>query len=164
MFDALRIPPRLHMVAFAAAMAFTATPAPAQTRAQVGTLACDVSAGIGLIIFQKQSVACTFHPARGGPVSHYIGQIAEYGVALGAVEQGHLVWGVIAATAGVQPGALAGTYAGVGAEATAGLGVGANLLVGGTGRAFSLQPLSVEGQTGINFAAGVTSLTLTPAP
>ena len=47
-----------------------------------------------------------------------------------------------------------------GAEATAGAGLGANLLVGGTGRSFSLQPLSVQGQTGLNFAAGVTTLTL----
>lgn len=136
----------------------------AQTRAQVGTLACDVSAGLGLVIFQKQTMACTFVPTSGGPVSHYLGQIAEFGVALGGVTEGHLVWGVVAATADVGPGALAGTYAGVGAQATAGLGAGANLLIGGTGRAFSLQPLSVEGQTGINIAGGVTSLTLTPAP
>ena len=70
-------------------------------------------------------------------------------------EKGNLLWGVIAATDGVQPGALAGTYAGVGADASAGLGLGANVLIGGTGRAFSLQPLSVEGEVGINVAAGV---------
>jgi hypothetical protein len=60
-------------------------------------------------------------------------------------------------------GALAGTYAGVGAEATVGAGVGANVLIGGTGRAFSLQPLSVEGQTGLNIAGGITTVTLQPA-
>jgi hypothetical protein len=63
----------------------------------------------------------------------------------------------------VQPGALAGTYAGAGAEATAGVGLGANVLVGGSGKAFSLQPISVEGQVGVNIAAGVTRVTLAPA-
>ena len=48
-----------------------------------------------------------------------------------------------------------------GAQATAGAGLGANALVGGTGRAFSLQPLSVSGQTGLNIAGGVTTVTLT---
>ena len=72
-----------------------------------------------------------------------------------------MVWGVLAPASGFPHGALAGTYGGVGAEATAGAGLGANLLVGGTGRSFSLQPLSVQGQAGLNFAAGVTTLTLT---
>jgi hypothetical protein len=137
---------------------------PAQAKARVGTLSCDVSAGIGLIIFQKQTMTCTFTPDQGGPIGRYTGQIDEYGVALGAVEKGHLIWGVIAETVGIQPGALAGTYAGLGAEATAGVGLGANVLIGGTGRAFSLQPISVEGQIGVNVAGGVTSVTLRPAP
>jgi uncharacterized protein DUF992 len=62
----------------------------------------------------------------------------------------------------VPRGALAGTYAGLGAQATAGAGVGANALIGGTGRSFSLQPLSIQGQTGINIAGGITTVTLTP--
>ena len=129
---------------------------------QVGVLSCDVSAGVGLILVQKQSMRCQFR-ANNGVIQYYNGQIAEYGVALGGVQAGHLVWGVLAATQGIPAGALAGTYAGIGAQASAGVGVGANLLVGGTGRAFSLQPLSIEGQVGINVAAGVTTVTLVPA-
>lgn len=129
---------------------------------QVGVLSCDVSGGIGLILVQKQTMRCQFRH-NNGTIQTYNGQIAEYGVALGGVQAGHLVWGVLAATQGLPTGALAGTYAGVGAQATAGVGVGANLLVGGTGRAFSLQPLSVEGQVGVNIAGGVTTVTLTPA-
>jgi Protein of unknown function (DUF992) len=154
---------RFTTLAVAFCAAFGAGPAAAQSTARVGTLSCDVSAGIGLILVQKQTMRCIFTPDRGGIVSRYTGQIVEYGLAIGAVEKGHLIWGVIAATEGVQPGALAGTYAGVGAEATAGVGLGANVLIGGTGRAFSLQPLSVEGQVGVNIAAGVTTLTLLPA-
>lgn len=129
---------------------------------QVGVLSCDVSAGIGLILVQKQSMICEFR-ANNGTIQRYAGQIAEYGVAIGGVQAGHLVWGVLAATQGIPTGALAGTYAGVGAQATAGVGVGANVLVGGTGRAFSLQPLSLEGQVGVNIAGGVTTVTLVPA-
>jgi hypothetical protein len=141
-------------------LAFAFGSASAQTQARVGTLSCDVSAGVGLILVQKQALACVFTPENGSPGVRYTGQITEYGVALGAVDRGHLIWGVIAATTGIQPGALAGDYAGAGAEATAGVGLGANVLVGGTGRAFSLQPLSVEGQVGLNIAAGITKISL----
>jgi Protein of unknown function (DUF992) len=133
----------------------------AQSTVKVGVLSCDVSAGVGMILVQKQSISCTFTPSNGGPADVYTGHIDQFGVALGAVAQGQLIWGVLAPSSGVPHGALAGTYTGVGAEATAGAGVGANLLVGGTGRAFSLQPLSIEGQTGVNVAAGITTVTLT---
>jgi hypothetical protein len=141
--------------------ALIASAATAQSGGKVGTLSCDVSAGVGMILTQKQTLRCIFTPVSGGPVDLYTGRIDEFGVALGAVQQGHLIWGVIAPASGVPHGALAGTYAGLGAEATAGAGLGANALIGGTGRAFSLQPLSVEGQTGLNIAGGITTVTLT---
>jgi Protein of unknown function (DUF992) len=144
--------------------ALATSPAPAQNATQVGRLSCDVSAGVGMILTQSQTLRCMFIPANGGPSEPYLGHIDEYGVALGAVGQGHLIWGVFAPAAGLPHGALAGTYGGVGAQATAGVGVGANALVGGTGRAFSLQPLSVEGQVGLNIAGGVTTVTLLPPP
>ena len=155
---------KLVTVLSAAFTLLMAGPVLAQSGSKVGMLSCDVSAGVGMFLFQKQTMTCTFKPDAGGPPDNYTGQIAEYGVAIGAVAAGHLVWGVVAADSGVPKGALAGTYAGVGAQATAGVGVGANALVGGTGRAFSLQPLSLEGQTGINIAAGVTTVTLAPTP
>jgi Protein of unknown function (DUF992) len=99
-----------------------------------------------------------------GPVDDYTGTIDQFGVELGGVTAGHLIWGVIAASKGLPAGALAGSYAGVGANASFGVGAGANILVGGTGRAFSLQPLSVQGQTGVNIAGGVTTVTLVDAP
>ena len=131
---------------------------------KVGVLNCDVSAGVGLIIVQKQTMNCVFTPDKGGPVDRYTGRIDEYGIAIGEVAAGRLAWVVIASAAGVPEGALQGKYAGVGADASVGAGVGANVLVGGTGRAFSLQPLSVEGEVGLNLAAGVTTVTLTDVP
>ncbi len=145
------------------AIACIVQPATAQSNINVGALSCDVSAGIGMILAQKQTMRCTFRPNKGGPVDLYLGQINEYGVGIGEVAAGHLIWGVVAPSSGVPAGALAGTYVGVGGEVTVGAGVGGNVLIGGTGRAFSLQPISVEGQTGLNIAGGVTTVTLTPA-
>lgn len=115
-----------------------------------------------MILVQKQTMTCLFTPTNGAPPEPYLGRIDEFGVALGAVNQGRLVWAVIAPSTGVARGALSGAYTGLGAEATAGAGFGANVLVGGTGRAFSLQPVSIEGQTGLNIAGGVTTVTLLP--
>jgi hypothetical protein len=150
-----------YLTAAAALTALATSPAPAQTTVQAGSLTCDVSAGIGMILTQKQTMTCSFVSMNGGPPDLYTGRIDEFGVALGAVQQGTLVWGVLAPTSGVPHGALAGTYAGLGAQATAGAGVGANALIGGTGRSFTLQPLSIQGQTGVNIAGGITTVTLT---
>src|SRR5208283_6237054 len=111
----------------AAALAMSAlasSPASAQSNAQVGTLACDVSAGVGMILTQKQTMTCLFTPANGGPPEPYLGRIDEFGVALGAVGQGHLIWEVVAPATGVPRGALSGTYTGVGVQASVGAGVG----------------------------------------
>ena len=151
----------LALGAVATLAAFVASPALAQSSIKVGTLTCDISAGIGLLISQQQTMTCAFAPASGAPPDNYVGHIDKFGLALGAVQEGTMVWGVLAPADGFPHGALAGPYGGGGAEASTGAGLGANLLVGGTGLAFPLQPLTVQGQAGLNFAAGVTTLTLT---
>jgi hypothetical protein len=130
--------------------------------AKIGILSCDVSKGVGEILSRKQSLNCQFKPDGGQP-ENYAGSIDEYGIELGKVDQGHLIWAVASAMRGVPKGALAGKYVGVGAGASVGVGVGANALVGGNNRSFSLQPLSVDGQTGLNIATGVLQVTLTAA-
>ncbi len=75
-----------------------------------------------------------------------------------------LVWGVFAPSSDVRPGALQGDYAGATASATVGVGLGANVLVGGLDKSIALQPLSVEGNRGLNVAAGVGAISLTSAP
>lgn len=153
--------------AMAIATAALALPAAAQTDTgtKIGTLSCDVSSGIGLFVVQKQTMTCTYKPLKGDATAHYTGKIETYGVTLGGVEKGHLVWGVVTQTSDAPPsGALAGKYVGASADAAFGPGLGANVLVGGSNQAFALQPISVEGEIGINVAAGVTELTLTAAP
>jgi hypothetical protein len=149
---------------FAGLVALAPCAAAAQSGGQiVGILTCDVSKGIGLFVVEKQKLVCTFKQEGGAPPDNYTGSIDQFGLALGGVTSGHLVWGVAAASKGLPAGALAGTYAGVGANASFGVGAGANILIGGTGRSLSLQPLSVEGQIGLNIAGGVTAVTLVPA-
>lgn len=140
-------------------IAASTTTGSAQISTEVGVLSCDVSVGIGLIIEQKQKVACTL--SNGGGVSQkYKGSINQYGLELGEVTGGHLTWTVLAATTTVAPGALAGTYAGAEADASLGRGAGVQVLIGGTGNAFTLQPMAVETEKGTALSAGVETLTL----
>ena len=131
-------------------------------RTKVGTLTCDISGGIGLIITSHKDLTCMFTPSEPGPREVYVGGISKFGLDLGATAGGEMVWAVYAPTTR-RFGALAGEYSGVSAEATVGAGLGANVLVGGSNRTVALQPVSVQGQAGLNVAAGVAELTLRPA-
>jgi Protein of unknown function (DUF992) len=134
----------------------------AQSVVKVGTLRCNVSAGLGLVITSSRDMNCTFRPSR-GPTEAYRGTVRRFGLDIGATTRGVLVWGVVAETRRPVRGALAGEYVGATAEATAGVGLGVNALVGGSGQTYSLQPVSVEGQLGLNLAAGVAQMTLVNA-
>lgn len=146
--------------------AAAALPAPifaqAPNRTKAGTLTCDISGGIGMIIASKKDVTCMFTPSQPGPREVYVGSISKFGLDIGATTGGEMVWAVYAPSTR-KFGALAGNYGGASAEATVGAGVGANVLVGGSNRTVTLQPLSVQGQTGLNIAAGVAGLDLRPA-
>jgi hypothetical protein len=135
--------------------------ASAQQRLQVGTLECDISAGIGFIITSQKRLSCLFVPAQPGPQEAYEGVINKFGLDLGATTGGRMVWAVYAPTDRWR-NALAGSYGGASAEATVGLGLGANVLLGGSERTVALQPLSVQGQAGLNLAIGVADLELRP--
>lgn len=147
------------LVGAAAVVAAAAVPADAQAqRVQVGTLACSISAGIGLVVASQRNVSCNFQPDGGSPEA-YTGTITRIGVDVGFTTGGAMVWGVFAGT-NRYAGMLTGTYAGATAEATVAAGLGANVLVGGSNHSVALQPLSVQGQVGLNVAAGVGALEL----
>ena len=103
-----------------------------------------------------------FTPSQPGPREVYVGSITKFGLDLGATAGGEMIWAVYAPTTR-KFGALAGDYGGATAEATVGAGLGANVLVGGSDRTVALQPVSVQGQAGLNVAAGVADLQLRPA-
>ncbi len=135
---------------------------PAWSKTQVGMLKCDTSIGIGEILVRKQTMTCVFTHTN-GKTENYTGKIHQYGVEIGMVKEGHLAWAVFAVSPASGAGVLAGKYGGVDASVAAGIGLGADVLVGGTGKAFSLQPLAVEGEPGIGIAAGVEQVELIAA-
>ena len=145
----------------ALAMGFLASagPALAQGGVQVGTLTCSVAAGWGFVFGSSKDIRCTFARA-GGPPEHYAGAINKFGVDIGYTQGGVLVWGVFAPTASLAPGTLSGNYVGATGSATVGVGAGANVLIGGFDKSVALQPVSIEGGTGLNVAAGIGELTL----
>ncbi|PVE22563.1 DUF992 domain-containing protein [Microvirga sp. KLBC 81] len=143
----------LPVAALAVTSLLGSSDAQAQTRSRVGVLTCNVSGSVGLILTSQKTTACVFNPRRGRN-EHYVGVIRRFGLDIGATNRGILTWAVFSGGS-VMPGALAGSYAGASAEATIGAGLGANVLVGGSNRSIALQPLSVSGQTGLNFALGV---------
>jgi hypothetical protein len=134
-------------------------PAAAQ-QARAGLLTCDLSAGIGLIVTSQKQVSCAFAPDGPGIMREdYDGTITKFGLDLGVVGGGVMVWAVFAETV-AGPGFLAGDYVGASGEASLGAGLGANVLIGGSNRTVTLQPVSVSGQIGINIAVGVAELHL----
>lgn len=150
------------MSAFAAALAaaaFAAAPAAAQQRVQVGVLECTSAGGVGFVIGSIREIACTFRGADGS-TDGYAGTVRRLGLDLGVAQNIVMVWNVFAPSAGAPRGVLAGNYIGASAEATVGVGLGANALVGGSNNTIALQPVSVSAATGLNVAGGVADLEL----
>jgi hypothetical protein len=145
----------------AAAVLATAASPPADAqprRLQVGQLNCSLSSGVGLVIGSERNVSCIFH-SDNAPDETYSGSMRRIGLDIGATSGGRIVWAVFAST-DRYAGMLDGTYVGATAEASVALGLGANVLVGSSNSSIALQPLSVQGQVGLNIAAGVGKLYL----
>jgi hypothetical protein len=154
------VPKSLLATAGLVALALGGSPAEA-AYVKTGVLTCEVGPGVGLIVTSTKQMTCTFSP-NSGAAERYTGTIQKVGVDVGVTGAGVIVWAVLASVDGPPTrGVLAGTYGGASAEATLAVGAGANLLLGGSNRTFALQPLSVQGQIGLNFAVGITSLELT---
>ena len=149
------------LIAMLGAVLVASGPAHAQGGVVVGTLTCNVASGFGFVFGSSRAMNCTF--AGPGPrYEHYLGNISKFGVDIGYTQGGILVWTVLAPAASLAPGALAGSYAGGTASATVGVGVGANALIGGSNNSIALQPLSIEANQGLNVAAGIAAMTLSP--
>jgi hypothetical protein len=132
---------------------------------QVGGLSCKLAPTIGLIVLSEQKMTCEFKPNQPGwPVQRYAGTMTNVGIDLGATAGGVLGWAVFASTVGPAFGGLGGSYAGASGELTIGVGAGANVLVGGSGRSVALQPLSLQGTAGLNVQLGVAGLELVAMP
>ncbi len=145
------------------AVAFAGTADAAPHGVKVGTLTCNVASGWGFVFGSSKDLHCTFRPSSRSS-EHYTGSVSKFGVDIGYTEGGVLVWAVFAPSSDVRAGALQGDYAGATASATVGVGVGANVLIGGLDKSIALQPLSVEGNRGLNVAAGIGAISLKASP
>ena len=146
----------------ALALAIAMAPATAQDRTRVGTLTCNISPGVGLVVGGQRQLSCIYASARGKAREAYEGTVSTLGLDIGATSGGQLAWAVFAPTT-LRRAALAGTYTGATAGGTVGAGAGANVLVGASDRTVMMQPVSVQAQTGVNVAAGVSTMELRPA-
>lgn len=146
----------------AGALAFAGTADAAPHGVKIGSLTCNVASGWGFVFGSTKDLHCTFRGTKGP--EHYTGTISKFGVDVGYTEGGVLVWGVFAPSSDTRAGALEGDYAGATASATIGVGLGANVLIGGLDKSIALQPVSVEGNKGLNVAAGIGAISLKAAP
>jgi hypothetical protein len=128
---------------------------------QIGVLSCKVDGGPGFVFGSSKDLECKFEGIN-GLREPYHGSITKFGIDIGFTGSSYMVWTVLAPSSNVPEGALAGNYGGVSAEATVGLGVGANALLGGFQQSIALQPLSGQVQEGLNIAVGISELSLRP--
>ena len=155
---------RLTILAAMSAAVFTASFVGAdaqQPRVRVGVLECRGGASVGFVVGSVTNLGCVLR-VEGVPEDHYIATIRKVGLDIGLTQETALAWGVYAPVARVGQGDLAGTYAGAQGGAAVGVGLGGNVLVGGSDNSIALQPLSLQGQVGFNVAAGLESLELRP--
>ncbi|WP_282044641.1 DUF992 domain-containing protein [Roseibium album] len=130
---------------------------------KLGVLECTIEGGFGLLLGSSKKATCSFEHAD-GTTEQYTGELSKLGLDIGVSGESYMTW-IVFTPIGNEIGsdALKGKYAGITAGASVGLGVGANALIGGSNEKIALQPLSVEGKTGLNLAVGLSSLQLTPA-
>jgi hypothetical protein len=126
---------------------------------RAGILQCQGGQNIGFVVGSVTSLECVFQ-SEGRRPEPYIATVRRIGVDLGFTDQTRFSWAVNAPNSRLGRGELAGSYGGVGANASIGIGGGGNFLVGGPANSYALQPISVQGQTGLNVAAGVAGLEL----
>jgi hypothetical protein len=156
----------LRLTAGAAALTLCTAVSSAQAAphdVKVGTLTCHVASGWGFVFGSSRDLRCNFQPNRQGGERYY-GSVSKFGVDIGYTEDGVIVWAVFAPSSDVRAGALQGDYAGATAGVTIGVGLGANVLIGGLDKSIALQPLSVEGNEGLNVAAGIGAISLKYEP
>ena len=140
---------------------------PANTRAQtpqavqLGVLTCRGGADIGFIVGSVTHLRCAL-TAAGQPNQGYVATIQKIGLDIGITEETNLVWAVFAPVKFGGPADLTGHYAGAEGSASFVVGLGANVLVGGSQNAFALQPVSVNSSIGADISAGFESLDLQP--
>ena len=149
------------LVGVAVLTCLSGTHAQQPQRVQIGVLECRGGASVGFIVGSVTNLGCVLR-SDGMPEDRYVATIRKVGLDLGITQESALAWAVFAPSARLGPGDLSGDYAGAQGSASVGVGLGGNVLVGGSANSIALQPLSLQGQVGLNVAAGLESLELRP--
>lgn len=147
------------LLALAAMSLLASAPALAQAKIKAGTLTCTGGAGAGLILGSKKTYECTYQSVS-GRTERYSASITKIGLDIGVTSESVIIWTVLGSTTDIAGRGLAGNYAGATADVAIGVGGGAKVLVGGSNKSVVLQPVSVQGQTGLNLAVGVAELSI----
>jgi hypothetical protein len=157
------------VMAFGIAIASVSTPVKSDTTGiKVGILKCHQIKGsrVNLLIHSTAQITCLFTSLNGEREAIYRG---ETGIGLGI----DLNWNksetinfvVLGVSTDIDPDKhpLSGKYIGAKASASAGIGMGVQMLVGAGANQFTLQPLGFETSTGFGIAAGLGYLYLEAA-
>ncbi len=151
---------KIATIAAAMSAAMLATAPAHAAGVKVGTLTCDVEAGWGYVLGSLKDLNCVFKSGTNGTVAKYTGDVTKLGVDIGYTNTGTMIWAVVAPSKDMKADALEGTYGGVTAGATAVVGGNLNVLVGGLDKSITLQPISVEGNSGLSLTAAVGAMQL----
>ncbi len=154
------MPNRIGLIAAALGASMMAAAPAYAAGVKVGTLTCDVAAGWGYVLGSQKDLNCVFKSATNGMISKYTGDITKLGIDVGYTTAGVMVWGVVAPSRDMQADALEGTYAGATAGATAVVGGNLNVLIGGLDKSITLQPISVEGNSGVSVTVALGAMQL----
>lgn len=149
------------LVIAAACLGVPAAQAQAPRAIQIGVLECRGGASVGFIVGSVTNLGCLLR-AEGRADQPYVATIRKIGLDLGITQETALAWAVFAPVERAGMGDLSGNYAGAQGSASVGIGLGANVLVGGSQNSIALQPLSLQGSTGLNIAVGLEGLELRP--
>jgi Protein of unknown function (DUF992) len=142
------------------AVLFSSATAQARLPVRAGGLTCSTGPRVGLVLGSRQDMRCVFRARGTGQQYVYTGTIRRLGVDIGVTRGGTLFWAVFARNSQIGRGTLRGNYFGASGNVAVGLSLGAKVLIGGSRRTITLQPLSVEGQIGLNLALAVANLVL----
>lgn len=153
--------PKFTTTIAAAAIGSAMMAAPAHAAGvKVGTLTCDVEAGWGYVLGSQKDLNCVFKSTTTNQISYYTGDVTKLGIDIGYTNAGVMVWTVIAPSTDMQPDALEGKYAGASVGATAVIGGNLNAMIGGLDKSITLQPFSIEGNTGVAVTAAIGAMEL----
>lgn len=144
----------------AAIFSFAVSPASAQRYERIGTLECRVAPNVSFVVGSMRTAGCNFYPVNSRRLHRYRADIGRIGLDLNISAGGVLIWAVHAHNRRLHPGDLRGEYTGASGNIALGLGIGGNILVGGSRNTVALQPLSGEGNIGVGLSVGVAQMRL----